>query len=290
MKTDIYTQITDKIIAMLEQGVRPWNRPWEVSGMGAHPLRANGARYKGINTVMLWYAMQEQGYTSPYFITYKQALAEGGHVRKGEKGHTVVYASKFTKDAGTDAEKTIPFLKGYTVFNVAQCDGLPEKFFPKAVERTPVEKIAHAEAFFARHNANIKIGGDAAFFVPSQDYIAIPAIEAFHSPEQYYNVLAHEFGHWTGHASRLNRSFDSRGFGSEGYAKEELVAELCAAFVAAHLGLSPEPREDHASYIASWLKALRNDKRFIVSAASHATKAMEYLTGGSEPEPEEAAE
>lgn len=286
---DVYTTITDKIIAALESGVRPWARPWQDGGIPVHPRRANGEKYRGINTVLLWIEQETKGYKSPYWVTFRQAAADGGHVRKGEKGTTVVYASAFVKDAGSDAEKKIPFLRAYTVFNVEQCEGLPEKYFPKAPTFTPKQKIEHAEAFFARLGANLSIGGDRAFYAPSLDQICIPNIDAFVSPEAYYAVKAHEFVHWTSHKTRLDRNFNSRGFGSEGYAKEELVAELGAAFLCADLGLSAEPREDHAAYIQAWLKALKNDKRLIVSAASYATKAVAYLTGKTEPEPEPEA-
>lgn len=285
MKTDIYSNITNKIITQLEQGTRPWLRPWKDGAVPVHPRRSNGEKYRGINVITLWFAAETKGYTTPYWMTFKQALDFGGHVRKGETGEKVVYASSFKKTetdkAGNEKEKNIPFLKEYTVFNAAQCEGLPERFYPKAPVFNPVEKLDHAERFFAATGALIRNGGDRAFYAPGPDVICMPAIEQFTSREAYYATLAHECIHWTSHKSRLNRDFGSTGFASEGYAKEELVAEIGAAFIAADLGLYMEPREDHAAYIASWLKALKDDKRLIVSAASHATKAADYLNAFS---------
>ncbi|HEX5775378.1 MAG TPA: zincin-like metallopeptidase domain-containing protein [Caulobacteraceae bacterium] len=284
-RLDLYDTITSKIIADLEQGVRPWTKPWSAGHLAGHitrPLRHNLQPYSGVNIFLLWMEAVERGYSAPIRMTFRQALELGGHVRKGEKGSTVVYANRIKRteqdDDGRDVEREIPFLKAYTVFNVEQIEGLPTLFHAAAEPRLDAAaRIAHAETFFAATGADIAHGGDQAYYVPSADHVQMPPFEAFSDPEAYYATLAHELTHWTRHASRLDRDFGRLRFGDEGYAREELVAELGAAFLCADLGLSLTPREDHASYVAHWLEVLKNDKRFIVSAASHAQKACEFL-------------
>ena len=284
-KQDVYTRITDKIVADLEQGVRPWMKPWNAShttGRISRPLRHNGIAYSGINTLMLWASAIEQGLTAPIWMTFKQAIELNAHVRKGEKGSLVVYANTITKavddGAGNEVEREIPFLKGYTVFNVDQIEGLPEHYYANPeVTLTPVERIERADAFFASTGADIRYRGDRAFYSNDGDYIQMPVIEAFRDAESFYATLAHESCHWTKHSSRLERDFGRKTWGDEGYAREELVAELGSAFLCADLELTPEVRDDHAAYIASWISALKNDKRAIFSAAAHAQKAVDYL-------------
>ena len=286
-RPDLYDTITSKIIADLEQGVRPWTKPWSAGHLAGHitrPLRHNLQPYSGVNVFLLWMEAVERGYSAPIWMTFRQALELGGHVRKGEKGSTVVYANRIKRteqdDDGRDVEREIPFLKAYTVFNVEQIEGLPKLFHAAAEPRLDAAgRIAHAEAFFAATGADIAHGGDQAYYVPSADHVQMPPFEAFSDPEAYYATLAHELTHWTRHASRLDRDFGRLRFGDEGYAREELVAELGAAFLCADLGLSLTPREDHAGYIAHWLEVLKNDKRFIVSAAAHAQRACEFMHG-----------
>jgi len=286
-KQDVYTRITNRIVADLEQGTRPWMKPWSASntdGRITRPLRHNGQRYSGINVLMLWASAIERGFGSAIWMTFKQAIELGAHVRKGEKGSLVVYANKITKtendNDGNEIEREIPFMKGYTVFNVEQIESLPEHFYAKPVPvLNTVERIECAEAFFGSLGADIRNRGDRAFYATENDYIQIPAIEAFRDAESYYATLAHESAHWTGNPKRLDRSFGRKTWGDEGYAQEELIAELTSAFLAADLGLTPEVREDHASYIASWLTVLKNDKRAIFSAAAHAQRAADFLHG-----------
>jgi antirestriction protein ArdC len=284
-KQDVYTRITNKIVADLEQGVRPWMKPWNAShtaGRITRPLRHNGIAYSGINTLMLWASAIEQGFAAPIWMTFKQAIELNAHVRKGEKGSLVVYANTITKavddGAGNEVEREIPFLKGYTVFNVDQIEGLPERYYAKPeITLTPVERIERADAFFANTGADIRYRGDRAFYSNDGDYIQMPVIEAFRDAESFYATLAHESCHWTKHSSRLERDFGRKTWGDEGYAREELVAELGSAFLCADLDLTPEVRDDHAAYIASWISALKHDKRAIFSAAAHAQKASDYL-------------
>lgn len=285
-RQDIYSRITDQIVAALEQGVKPWTQPWNAThaaGPVSRPLRHNGQPYAGINVLTLWASSMERQFAAPIWMTFKQAIELGGHVRKGEKGSPVVYADKMVKteqdSQGQDEERVIPFLKAYTVFNVEQVDDLPSHYYALAQSGTnPDERDANAEAFFAWTGADIRHGGNSAFYVPSLDFIQMPPFEAFRDAESYYATLAHECTHWTRHQSRLDRDFGRKAFGDEGYAREELVAELGAAFLCADLGLKPEDRNDHAAYIGSWLKVLKNDKRAIFSAAAHAQRAADYLT------------
>jgi antirestriction protein ArdC len=286
-KQDVYTRITDKIISDLEQGVRTWMKPWNAgntAGRIMRPLRSNGIPYSGINILMLWAESVTKGFATPIWMTYRQATELNAHVRKGEKGSLVVYANAITRTEegaqGEETEREIHFMKGYTVFNVEQIEGLPEIYYAKPeVKTAPVERISHAEAFFAGTKAEIRYRGDRAYYAAEGDYIQMPVIEAFRDAESFYATLAHESAHWTKHPSRLDREFGRKQWGDEGYAREELVAELASAFLCADLGIAPEVREDHASYIATWLTVLKNDKRAIFSAASHAQKAVDYLHG-----------
>jgi antirestriction protein ArdC len=284
---DVYTRITDRIVADLEQGVRTWMKPWNAGNTGGRimrPLRHNGVPYSGINILMLWAEAVSQGFGAPVWMTFRQATELNAQVRKGEKGSLVVYANAITRteenEKGEEEECSIPYMKGYTVFNVEQIEGLPEQYYAKPeVKTTPVERIGQAEAFFAATKADIRYRGDRSFYSNDGDYIQMPVIEAFRDAESFYATLAHESAHWTKHPARLDRSFGRKAWGDEGYAREELVAELASAFLCADLGITPEVRDDHASYIATWLTVLKNDKRAIFGAASHAQKAVDFLHG-----------
>jgi antirestriction protein ArdC len=244
---DIYTRLTSKIVSALENGVRPWRQPWETGDAGARvmrPLRHNGLPYAGINTIMLWLSGMENGYLSPHWMTFRQAAELKAHVRKGERGSPVVYASKITRternEAGEDVERDIPFLKTYTVFNAGQIDKLPEHYYAKPAPRLQtVQRIQEAEAFFAATQADIRHGGNRAFYSPQHDFIQMPPIESFRDAEAYYSTLGHETVHWTQHPSRLDRDTGKKKWGDEGYAMEELVAELGAAYTCADLDLVP---------------------------------------------------
>ncbi|MEA2950919.1 MAG: hypothetical protein QOJ96_439 [Alphaproteobacteria bacterium] len=288
MRTDVYERVTNSIIAALEAGVRPWHQPWSGNhavGRIVRPLRANGIPYRGINVLMLWSEAMAKNYSAPVWMTFKQALDLKGHVRKGETGTLVVYADAITRtetdgESGEDSERRIPFLKGYTVFNVDQIEGLPDHYHAKPERRPdPIQRIARAEMFVKATAAEIRHGGARAFYSPARDFVAMPPFEAFRDAESYYAVLIHELTHWTMHKSRLDRDMGRKRHGDAGYAMEELVAELGAAFVLADLDLTPQVREEHAAYIQTWLKALKDDKRAIFTAASHAQRAADYLHG-----------
>lgn len=288
-RQDPHQRITDRILAELEQGATPWTKPWSIealAGRVTRPLRSTGEPYRGINVILLWMEAVAAGYASPTWMTYRQAQALGGQVRKGEQGAPVVYygeSKKTEQDSATGEEREagFRFLKSYTVFNVAQIDGLPDRFAPEPIAPCPAPqtdaRIAEAEAFFEAIGASVSHGGDRAYYAVGSDRIQLPPFEAFHDAHGYYATRGHETVHWTRHPSRLDRSFGREKWGDEGYAREELVAELGAAFLAADLGLCLEPRPDHAAYLASWIKVLQNDKRAIVQAASHAERAVAYL-------------
>ena len=286
-RKDVYTRVTDRIVADLEQGVRTWMKPWSgehAAGKISRPLRRCGTPYRGMNILLLWGEAMAKGYAAPHWMTFKQALEHDAHVRKGEHGSLVVYANSITKtevnEKGEDTEREIPFMKGYTVFNVEQIEGLPAHYYAKPENPLPLsERIESADRFMIATGASIRHGGNQAFYAPARDVVQMPPFEAFRDKESYYATALHELTHWTSHKSRLDRSFDGKRFGDSGYAREELVAELGAAFLCADLGITPEIREDHAAYLGNWLKVLQEDKRAIFSAAAHAQRAADFLQG-----------
>jgi antirestriction protein ArdC len=234
---------------------------------------------------MLWMMAEAKGYAAPIWMTFKQAKELGGHVRKGEKASPVVYAGTLEKTeqdqkTGEDIDVCIRYMKSYSAFNVEQIEGLPEHYYaPAAPQIDPVERIEQADAFAAHTGARIDHGGDRAFYAPGPDRIQLPPFVSFQDAESYYATLLHELTHWTRHETRLDRSFGRKTWGDEGYAREELVAELGAAFLCADLGITPEPREDHAAYLGHWLGVLKEDKRAIFQAAAHAQRAADFLKG-----------
>ena len=280
-KLDVYAKVTSQIIAAIENGVGNWKMPWHTSGrFSSSPINATSRRpYRGINTVCLWAAAESKGYESGEWGTYQQWNQLGAQVRKGEKSTLVVFW-KFAANAAEaeDGETPAPgsrlmFTRGYSVFNAAQVDG----HTPKAeVAVSTTERIERAETWFGSIGADVRHGGNRAYYAPGTDHIQMPPFAAFPEPAPYYSTLAHEHTHWSSRSERCDRQLGKR-FGDSAYAAEELIAELGAAFVCSHLGLSTEPREDHAEYIQSWLKVLRTDKRAIFTAASKAQQAADFL-------------
>jgi antirestriction protein ArdC len=284
-RTNLYYDITDKIIAELEEGRLPWVQPWGTAAVQAPlamPCNASTVRqYSGINVLILWGAVIQQGYPTQHWLTFRQALSLGGNVRKGERGTTVVYADRFTpedekrraKETGEDAS-SIPFLKRFTVFNAAQCEGLPDGIAVEAPPPPPALIEPRVEELIAATGIDFRIGGNRAFYVPALDYVQVPPPQAYFEPINWHRTALHEMGHATGHASRLGRDF-SGGFGTKKYAFEELIAEISSAFCCASLGIVPTVR--HADYVGAWLEVLREDSRAIVRAASQASKAADWL-------------
>ncbi|BCH26913.1 ArdC family protein [Mesorhizobium sp. L-8-3] len=281
----LYQEITDRIIAELERGTVPWVKPWgsAKADLGLPSNAATGRRYSGINILILWGAVIERSYPGQNWLTFRQALALGGNVRKGERGTTIVHADRFVPKGEQERAKTdgdepqaVPYLKRFTVFNVAQCDGLPEHLYRNAEPLPEREIVPQAEALIRGSGADFRIGGDRAFYMPGSDSIQVPPQPAFFQQIDYYRTCFHELGHWTGHPARLARDL-SGAFGSKTYAREELVAEITAAFVCSTLGIEPTVR--HADYIGTWLKVLSEDNRAIFRAASLASKATDFLLG-----------
>lgn len=280
---DVYARVTDQIVTAIEQGVGTWRMPWHTSGRFAFsPINATSKKpYRGINTLCLWAAAQAKGYERGEWATYQQWQDHGAQVRKGEKSTLVVFwkfahDSAESQDGGTETSagrSRLLFTRGYSVFNAAQVDG----YTPKVDADAPMpERIAHADEFFQAIAADLRHGGNQAFYSPVTDHIQMPPFAAFREGAAYYSTLAHEHTHWTAPAARCERELGKR-FGDSAYAAEELIAELGAAFTCAHLGLSTDPREDHAQYIQSWLKVLKADNKAIFTAASKAQQATDWL-------------
>ena len=286
-RADIYQRITDRIVEAIEAGAGEWRMPWHSGANGSAPVlpinAASGKPYRGVNTVVLWATAQAEAYPSAVWATYRQWAELGAQVRKGEKSSPVVFWKISDREQQEDAEdqedgrRSRVFARGYSVFNAAQVDGYQAPALPILPE---IERVEHAEAFFAATGLDIRHGGNRAFYRPAEDHIQMPPFEMFREAVAYYATLAHEATHATGHADRCARDLKGR-FGDEAYAAEELIAELGAAFLCADLALAPEPRPDHAAYVASWLKVLRGDKRAIFTAAANAQKAADWLSAAS---------
>src|ERR1700739_881015 len=284
MRRDLYSEVSARIIAELEAGAAPWVKPWSATAGANTPRNAATNRpYSGCNVVLLWVA-QAAGYRTPRFLTFKQALELGGNVRRGEHGTKVYFVKQLQvhdKGAGSDdnsAASLVPMMREYTVFNVDQCEDLPESTNTgkPTRARNPDARDGLADAFLRSTGADIREGHGEAYYVPSQDFISIPAFAGFKGADHFYNVAFHELTHWTGHKSRLDRDLKNR-FGSRNYAAEELIAELGAAFLCAEFGFDGDVR--NAGYIASWIELLKADKRAFFTACSQASKAADYLRG-----------
>lgn len=291
----LYQEITDKIVAQIEAGTIPWVQPWAEDQTLSIPRNAATNRaYSGVNIVLLWDALFSRGFSVNRWLTFKQALTFGGNVRKGERGTTVVYADTFTPkteganvpEGGEDNGKRVPFLKRFTVFNVAQCDGLPFDYTVQQKRVSQAQPIPAAEALIVATGANFDRSDTKAYYHIGTDTVHTPPQESFFEPINFYRTALHELTHWSGAKHRLNRDFTGR-FGSTAYAREELVAEIGSAFLCATLGIVPTVR--HADYIGNWLEVLKNDCRAIVSAASHASKASDFLLAFTETQDAEKA-
>jgi antirestriction protein ArdC len=279
MRRDLYAEVSARIIAELEAGAAPWIKPSAATPGQNTPCNAATNRpYSGCNVVLLWMAANA-GYRTPRYLTFKQALELGGNVRKGEHGTKVYFVKQLqVRDKGADDELTriVPVLREYTVFNVEQCESLPDsvKTSKPVRVRNPDTRDALADDFLRSTGADIREGHGEAYYVPSHDFISMPAFAAFKGADHFYNVAFHELTHWSGSKSRLDRNLKNR-FGSRDYAAEELVAELGAAFLSAEFGFDGDVR--NAGYIAIWIELLKADTRAFFTACSKASKAAEYL-------------
>jgi antirestriction protein ArdC len=278
----LYAEVTDRIIAELEAGRLPWVQPWGGAGadVGMPCNAGTGRRYSGINVLILWARVMERGFSSQRWLTYRQAQALGGNVRKGEAGTTICYADRFIPkdqdggDRDNEDQRQIAFLKRFTVFNVDQCEGLGPDLVAAPVALAEEQIVPVADDVVAASGVDFRIGGLEAFYMPAKDLIMVPPRHAYFDQINAYRTWLHELVHATGHASRLGRDLTNP-FGSEGYAREELIAEMGSAFLCASLGIVPTVR--HADYIGAWLEILRGDSRAIFRAASAASKAADWL-------------
>ena len=274
--------ITGAIIDKLEAGVRPWVKPWR-PGLGGRPLRATGEAYRGINCFWLWLVAESAGYNSRTWMTYKQAQALGGQVREGERSQIAIFYKSYSKTVesvvtGDATDELRRVMRSYAVFNADQIDGLPERFRPSPLGLVPPPDMLpeRAQRFVDALPATVHIRGDRAFYDRIADSITMPAAEQFSTRAYWASTLAHEAGHWTGHLDRLDRQFGKK-FGDDAYAFEELCAEMTSALLGADLELPTAHLDDHASYIASWLRVLKRDSRAVMTAAAKAEAATGFL-------------
>lgn len=279
-RSDVYQIITDRVIELLERGVVPWRKPWRTAG-GPRSL-VSGKPYRGVNVFLLNCA----GFDSPFWLTYRQAADRGGTVRKGERSSIVVFWKWLERDerdpeSGKLKPKRIPLLRYYRVFNASQCDGI--EYPMTTVVESPIPAIDCCESVVdgMPNRPTIEHHGDQALYRPSADTVVMPNRGRFESAEAYYTTLFHELAHSTGHKSRLDRTgiANPSRYGSSSYAREELVAEMGAAFLCGHTGIDPATVEQSASYVKSWLGKLRDDRKLVVTAAAQAQKASDFILG-----------
>lgn len=290
MALDIYQAVTDRILSILDQGVAPWRQPIRGTGSeGLLPTNLASLRaYRGINVFLLAMTSWAEGFSSPYWMTYRQAAAKGGHVRKGEKGSLVIFWKQYaTRDKKTDEPIKVLVLRHYTVFNAEQCEGieLPSPTAPaeSETEQSPFEPIETCAAIVAGYAGGpaIEHRGSRACYRPRTDTVQIAEPERFESGESYYATLFHELAHSTGHSKRLNRGLDRdlKSFGSPDYSREELIAEFASAFLSAAAGIGGQTVEQSAAYIDGWRKKLRSDKKIAITAAGAGQRATDLILG-----------
>ncbi len=288
---DLYQDVTDRVLKLLDQGTVPWRNPIRRAAGGGWPRNLDsGKDYRGINVFLLAMRTWEEGFRSDFWLTFKQAQQQGGRVRKGEKSTLIVFWKQVNcTDPQTDEEVKIPILRHYNVFNAEQCDGITPPDAAQTDALAPaVERIAEAERIVTdyRNGPEIMHCGRQAVYRPLMDRVEIPEPEQFESGESYYATLFHELSHSTGHSKRLNRGLDTKlaPFGSADYGKEELIAEMSAAFLAAASGISPPTIDQSAAYIDSWRAVLKAEKRLVITAAGAAQRSAEWILGSSPPE------
>lgn len=286
----VYEMVTERVVELLEQGTAPWRKPWNVKQHA--PRNIDGYRYRGINVFLLL----TSGYASPYWLTFKQAKARGGNVRKGERSTVIVFWKRLTvKDdeqsaaKGKDVFKVIPLLRYYRVFNLEQCEGvrLPKDAITvEPVAADPVEAIAAAEAVMAGYPdpPTVTESGSSAYYRPAADHVQVPPRETFSSADAFYATMFHELGHSTGHARRLARKgiMEIGQFGAYQYGREELIAEMTAAFLCGEAGILPATIENSAAYLRSWIETIKTDVRAVVVAAGAAQRAADHILGRAE--------
>jgi antirestriction protein ArdC len=280
-RADAYQQVTDQIIAMLEAGTAPWHQPWNTE-TGLPRSLSTGKPYRGINPFLLQVSAIAAGYSSPWWATYGRIKERGGQVRKGERSTLITLWKQYTRKARTPDEEdhTAYVLRTYRVFNTDQADGLVSP--PVPGHTTEFDPIAACDEAIARYFATgprLMHGGSRACYRPSTDVVMMPQRSSFESPEAYYGTLFHEATHSTGHHKRLARPdlLEAHAFGDPSYSREELVAEMGAAFLSGHTGIAAATLSDSASYLASWLRVLKSNRKLVVQAAAQAQKAADLI-------------
>ena len=285
---DLYQRVTDQIVELLEKGTAPWRSPVIGSEVGQPVSLTTGKPYRGVNVFLLGMAAMAGGYQSRYWMTYRQAAERGGQVRRGERSSMAVFWKLYeTEDRKTGDPTKVPVLRYYSVFNADQVDGVDAPDAGQNQGERAHEPLAACEAIIggfgqAAGGPGVETGGHVPAYIPSRDAVRLPQAERFTSGELYYAAAFHELGHATGHPRRLARWTADDGphpLGSVGYSKEELVAEMTAAFLCGEAGIGPATVEDSASYLAGWVKVLRGDKRLVVTAAAQAQKAADMILG-----------
>jgi antirestriction protein ArdC len=298
-KRDIYQEVTDRMVAQLEQGTAPWRKPW--SSRSGRPQNLDGRRYRGVNVLLLGLAALEHGYSSPFWATFNQIKERGGSV-KGQKGTLVVLWTTFkvtevNPNTGKPEVKTVPVLRHYSVFNLDQVDTEGMKL-PKRVvefqtaqanhEHVPVESADDVIAAYIENGPTLRHGGDRAFYVPATDIITVPERTDYANGDEYYSTTFHEMGHSTGHPDRLARKYGET-FGNHEYGREELVAEMTSAFLQAETGIE-SAMDNSAAYLRGWIKTIKEDVRAVVVAAGAAQRAADLILGRTAPQTDEVAE
>ncbi len=278
---DNYQMITDAVVELMTKHGKDWSKGWQAKASLGHKNVKTGKAYQGTNIFLLSIAAMVNDFQSCEWATFNQWKAKGAKVKKGQKGTPIIFFDKIKiEDKESQEEKLIPMLKGFTVFNADQVDGYESK--PVEIVTETKDRNARAEALIAATGADIRYGGDKAFYVPSQDFVQMPILEDFTGTdtssdlECYYSTMFHELTHWTGAKARLDRAMVGR-FGSNAYAFEELIAELGAVFVTCSIGINVAPRPDHAKYLNNWLEVIKKDKRAMVKAFAQAQKASDYI-------------
>ena len=294
MGNTIYDRVTQQIIAEMEAGSLPWERPWSETGsVEAARNATSGRRYRGINVLLLWDAVDRHGFSCNRWLTFNQAREHTGGVRKGSRGSRIVFATHFIpkeerkrievgKISAEEARRQF-HLRNYSVFNLDQCREVPQRMRPESGTPEPEEQQKAVEALMAQSGAEIRIGGSEAFYHHTQDYIVLPHFACFEKTDDFYATALHELTHWTGHRTRLKRKFGPRP-PHKNYVTEEMIAELGAAFLCAEFGIRPRSR--HSDYLAHWLAVMRADSRAIFSCAGKASDAADFLLSFTEPEEE----
>ena len=282
MAQDVYSQVNDRILTALEQGIIPWKRPW------TGQLSTNydsGKPYRGVNILTLGIAEMVRGYSSQYWMTFLQAQKHGGHIKRGEKATYIVFSDKkireVEKEDGTKEQKFYYFIKSFPIFNFDQVEGVPKKEIGPALD--PDRDIVAISDHILSQMPNppaYRERGSSAYYIPKQDLVNLPPIDTFRTTEGYVATKFHEYAHSTGHKARLNRPgvMGVASFGGEEYSFEELVAELTSAYLCASKGID-NTLENSAGYIQNWLKVLKDDKTMLLKASGKATAAVEYICG-----------